>query len=71
MSAGNATFCKRRAAVRASVGLFAGVGPLVLGNVALMGEPFWAHGASVGLLAGVGPLVPGNVALLAETLGAH
>ena len=48
-----------------------GVGPLVLGNVALSAEPHRAHRASVGLLAGVGLLVPGNVALAGESPWAH
>ena len=55
----------------ASVGLLAGVRPLVRRNFALVGEHPWAHGASVGLLAGVGPLVPGNGALTGEAPGAH
>ena len=39
VSAGCATECKRLAAVKASVGLLARVGPLVPRNVALVGEP--------------------------------
>ena len=42
MSAGRATCRKRLAAVQASVGLLAGVRPLVRHNLALVGEPFWA-----------------------------
>ena len=69
--AGRPTLRERLAAVKASVGLLAGVRPLVRRNVALLGEAPWAHGACVGLLPGVRPLVWHNAALESEPHWAH
>ena len=67
MAPGNvALFGKPHQAHGASVGLLAGVGPLVRRTGAFLSEPHRAHGASVGLLARVGPLVRRNGALVAE-----
>ena len=71
MLAGSAAFRKRLVAVKTALRHLAGMCSFVPGNIALLGEPPWAHGASVGLLPCVGPLVLGNVALVAEAPRAH
>ena len=67
----SAAFRRRLIAVKTALRLLAGMGSLVPGNVALVGEPPGAHRASVGLLPCVGPLVLGCFALAAELLGAE